>query len=150
MLETHEEGKRKERLPWFLARQLWLWLWRVEPFWNNSPPLSASSQIRKQCHSLGMLISQQRSDNASYWWTLTLEGGRNAEDEKLRALVPVQILSMGFWWQFKSSHTNYGTEYFQQETRPSWKWISATDWTSSQSSLQTQHFTIGFFSCSVP
>lgn len=36
---------------------------------NNSPPSQTEfSQIRKQCHSLGMNISQQCSDNASYWW----------------------------------------------------------------------------------
>ena len=38
---------------------------------NNSPPSQTEfSQIRKQCHSLGMSISQQCSDNASYWWML--------------------------------------------------------------------------------
>lgn len=40
-----------------------------------------SSQIRKQCHALGMSLSQPCSDNASYWWDFTpWNRGPNTED----------------------------------------------------------------------
>lgn len=40
-------------------------------------------QMRKQCHSLGMTLSQSCLDNASYWWVL----GRETRAQTLRIRV---------------------------------------------------------------
>ncbi|KAB0352386.1 hypothetical protein FD754_017243 [Muntiacus muntjak] len=45
---------------------------------NTSSSRCGAGQIRKQCHSLGMNISQQCSDNASYWWIGVILGDMTA------------------------------------------------------------------------